>query len=42
MRQKFKAKRAAIGVAGAWTILPIPFNVADVFASKVRLPVIEP
>jgi hypothetical protein len=39
MQQKFKAKLVAIGPKGAWTILPIPLNVAEVFASKARVPV---
>jgi hypothetical protein len=38
MQQKFKAKLAALGPAGAWTILPIPFNVAEVFRTKARFP----
>ncbi len=40
MQQDFKAKLAAVGPAGAWTILPIPFNVAEVFKSKARVPVV--
>jgi hypothetical protein len=39
MQQKFKAKLTAIGPKGAWTILPIPFNVAEIFATKARVPV---
>jgi hypothetical protein len=39
MQQKFKAKLTAIGPKGAWTILPIPFNVAEVFQTKARVPV---
>jgi hypothetical protein len=39
MQQKFKAKLTAIGPKGAWTILPIPFNVAEVFGTKARVPV---
>lgn len=39
MQQKFKTKLVAIGPKGAWTILPIPFNVAEVFATKARVPV---
>ena len=39
MQQKFKAKLTAIGPKGAWTILPIPFNVAEVFKTKARVPV---
>ncbi len=39
MQQKFKAKLTAIGPGGAWTILPVPFNVADVFGTKARVPV---
>ncbi|MFZ0339159.1 MAG: YdeI/OmpD-associated family protein [Terracidiphilus sp.] len=39
MHQKFKAKLAAIGPGGAWTILPVPFNVAEVFGTKARVPV---
>jgi hypothetical protein len=39
MQQKFKAKLTAIGPGGAWTILPIPFNVAEVFGTKARVPV---
>jgi hypothetical protein len=40
MQQKFKAKLAAVGPKGAWTILPIPFNVAEVFGTKARVPVV--
>jgi hypothetical protein len=40
MQQKFKAKLVAIGPAGAWTIMRVPFNVAEVFATKARVPVI--
>jgi hypothetical protein len=40
VQQKFKAKLTAIGPAGAWTILPIPFNVAEVFGTKGRVPVV--
>jgi hypothetical protein len=39
MQQNFKAKLTAIGPAGAWTILPIPFKVAEVFGTKGRVPV---
>lgn len=39
MQQKFKARLTAIGPGGAWTILPIPFNVAEVFGTKARVPV---
>jgi hypothetical protein len=39
MQQKFKAKLTAIGPAGAWTILPIPFDVAAIFGTKARVPV---
>lgn len=39
MQQKFKAKLTAIGPKGAWTILRPPFNVAEVFATKARVPV---
>jgi hypothetical protein len=39
MQQKFKTKLSAIGPGGAWTILPIPFNVAEVFGTKGRVPV---
>lgn len=39
MQQKFRAKLTAIGPAGAWTILPVPFNVAEVFGTKARVPV---
>ena len=39
MQQKFKAKLTAIGPGGAWTILPVPFNVAEVFGTKARVPV---
>jgi len=39
MQQKFKAKLTAIGPGGAWTILPVPFNVAEVFGTKGRVPV---
>jgi len=39
MQQKFKAKLTAIGPGGAWTILPVPFNVAEVFGTNGRVPV---
>ena len=39
MQQKFRAKLTAVGPGGAWTILPIPFNVAEVFGTKARVPV---
>jgi Bacteriocin-protection, YdeI or OmpD-Associated/Domain of unknown function (DUF1905) len=39
MQQKFKVKLTAIGPAGAWTILRAPFNVAEVFGTKGRVPV---
>ncbi|MGB0065855.1 MAG: YdeI/OmpD-associated family protein [Terracidiphilus sp.] len=38
--QKFKTKLTAIGPAGAWTILHVPFKVADVFGTKGRVPVV--
>ena len=40
MQQKFKARLTAIGPGGAWTILRAPFNVAEVFGTKARVPVI--
>jgi len=39
MQHKFKAKLTAIGPGGAWTILRAPFNVAEVFGTKARIPV---
>lgn len=40
MRKKFKTKLIAIGPGGAWTILRAPFNVAEVFGTKARVPVV--
>ncbi|MGH9562114.1 MAG: YdeI/OmpD-associated family protein [Terracidiphilus sp.] len=40
MQQKFKAKLIAIGPGGAWTILRPPFNVAEIFGTKARVPVV--
>lgn len=40
MQKKFKTKLIAIGPGGAWTILRAPFNVAEVFGTKARVPVI--
>jgi hypothetical protein len=39
MKQKFQAKLLAMGPKGAWTKMPIPFNVAEVFGmrSQVRV-----
>jgi hypothetical protein len=37
---KFETKLVAVGPKGAWTCLPIPFNVEDVFGSKARVPVV--
>jgi hypothetical protein len=39
MKQEFKARLMAKGPAGAWTYLPIPFDVNQVFGSKARVPV---
>jgi hypothetical protein len=39
MEQKFKTKLLSKGPGGAWTYLPIPFDVAQVFGSKSRVPV---
>lgn len=39
MRQKFKARIEAIGPAGAWSRLEIPFDVHDAFGSKARVSV---
>jgi len=39
MKQEFKARLMAKGPAGAWTYLPIPFDVNQVFGSKARVSV---
>jgi hypothetical protein len=39
MKQEFKAKLMAKGPGGAWTYLPIPFDVNQVFGSKARVSV---
>jgi hypothetical protein len=39
MEQKFKAQLTAMGPKGAWTFLPIPFDVQQVFGTKARVSV---
>jgi Domain of unknown function (DUF1905)/Bacteriocin-protection, YdeI or OmpD-Associated len=39
MRKTFEAKLRSKGPGGAWTYLPIPFDVEQVFGSKARVPV---
>ena len=39
MKQRFDAKLVGRGPKGAWTFLPIPFNVQAAFGSKARVPV---
>lgn len=39
MRQAFEAKLMGKGPGGAWTYLPIPFNVYEIFGVKARIPV---
>jgi hypothetical protein len=39
MQQTFKAKLTAKGPKGAWTFLPVPFDVAEVFGTKAHVPV---
>jgi hypothetical protein len=39
MKQTFEARLTARGPGGAWTFLPIPFDVHAVFGSKARVPV---
>jgi hypothetical protein len=39
VKQEFQAKLMAKGPGGAWTYLPIPFDVSQVFGSKARIPV---
>jgi hypothetical protein len=39
MKQEFTAKLMAKGPGGAWTFLPIPFDVGQVFGSKARISV---
>jgi len=37
---EFETRLVAVGPKGAWTCLPIPFNVEKVFGSKARVPVV--
>jgi hypothetical protein len=39
MKQKFEARLLSKGPGGAWTYLPIPFDVQKVFGSKARVSV---
>jgi hypothetical protein len=39
MKQEFRARLMAKGPGGAWTYLPIPFDVNQFFGSKARLSV---
>jgi hypothetical protein len=39
MRQNFEVKLMSKGPGGAWTYLPIPFDVQTVFGSKARVSV---
>ena len=39
MQQRFKAKLTSRGPGGAWTFLPIPFDVEKAFGSKARVSV---
>jgi hypothetical protein len=39
MKQVFEAHLEGRGPSGAWTFLPIPFNVEKVFGSRARVPV---
>lgn len=39
MRQEFEAKLMSKGPGGAWTYLPIPFDVREVFGTKSRVAV---
>jgi hypothetical protein len=39
MRQQFEARLTAKGPKGAWTFLPIPFDVEQVFGVKARVAV---
>jgi hypothetical protein len=39
MKQTFKVKLEAKGPGGAWTFMPIPFDVNEVFGSKARIAV---
>ena len=39
MKQQFSARLMAKGPGGAWTYLPIPFDVHKAFGSKARVPV---
>ncbi|TRZ56589.1 MAG: DUF1905 domain-containing protein [Rhodocyclaceae bacterium] len=39
MKQRFDAELVGRGPKGAWTFLPIPFNVQAVFGSKAGVPV---
>ena len=37
---EFETRLVAVGPKGAWTCLPIPFSVEQVFGSKARVPVV--
>lgn len=39
MKKSFQARLEGRGPGGAWTFLPIPFNVEEAFASRARVPV---
>ena len=39
MRKRFRAKLVGRGPGGAWTFLPIPFDVEAVFGTRARVPV---
>jgi hypothetical protein len=39
LKREFKAKLVARGPKGAWTFLPIPFDVETAFGSRARVPV---
>jgi hypothetical protein len=39
MKQTFKATLTARGPGGAWTFLPIPFNVQEAFGTRARVSV---
>jgi hypothetical protein len=39
MEKKFEERLTARGPKGAWTILPIPFDVKAAFGTKARVPV---
>lgn len=39
MKKTFQAKLVGRGPGGAWTFLPVPFNVEKVFGSKARVAV---